>query len=163
MKLHVSLHVHIDHLAIYIISLIFSSCLTNHTKPIVPYTWSFFYFVLHASHVISWPNQTEQPLHHICFLFLPTWLHILACKFQTGFCFTCPYVWIPNQQAFSSIGNCYHLSALKSTRIADCFIIQITSDLLTKSGVNTSLPVSEYEGFMLRNSTSSMSSILWPM
>ena len=43
------------------------------------------------------------------------------------------------------------LTSCLSTLLADCFTIQITSDL-SKSNVNTDFPISEYEGLMLRNS-----------
>ena len=66
-----------------------------------------------------------------------------------------------------SVDNCQCISAstlilCPGTLMADCFIIQITPDL-PKSGVNTSPPVSKYEGFMLWNSVNPISESAWSL
>ena len=64
------------------------------------------------------------------------WLQIPACKFPLAFCLNCFHVWISRYQASGFIGNCCWPSAFPLTQRADCFIIQITSDL-SRSDVNS--------------------------
>jgi len=136
-KLHISLHVYVNYLVIFY-SLI---SLLDPTKPI--HTPKLLALCLARARFLDKLILLAVICTYAGTLYT---IHADVYKHPMIFC-SLRIIWI----SFTTTVD----SAFILTQIADCFIIQITSDL-PKSGVNTGPLVSEYEKFMLRNSVNPM-------